>query len=269
MRNRVYMAGVLAGMLLCTGSAHAATSEIEALLVRVRELTAEVARLSVLLDAQESLVVTSVHSLSDLAPSRFYDGTYAALYEVHGLRLVPIAPTKVHPVDVAVWERFVRIAGESFVRVNVREFRVYEDPDAEYDAFTELDPQIGTWMIGFNVYGIDLSTEYGRREIDTLLLHEFGHMLIDADTALYTAHYDRFWDAASYVYDDPVARYSEFPSDFVSEYAAESPLEDMVESFVAFVREPGYSGETIADQKRNFFFAYPAFIGIRDRIRSL
>jgi hypothetical protein len=69
---------------------------------------------------------------------------------------------------------------------------------------------------------------------------------------------------------DEVARerFRALPNSFVSEYAATSPLEDSVESFVAFALEPGMSGYQERDIKRNFFFAYTTAIARRATIQS-
>lgn len=92
--------------------------------------------------------------------------------------------------------------------------------------------------------------------------------------------YERFWSgrwdvgyeiyAASHSGDDPgfIAErlYRARPGDFVTEYAATNPLEDLAESFEAFVLWPGPATNRIADQKILFFYEFPELVEMRSRI---
>ena len=57
------------------------------------------------------------------------------------------------------------------------------------------------------------------------------------------------------------------PSYFVTEYAATNPGEDIAESFAKFVLSGKTGGATVADQKVDFFNAYPELIVMRENIR--
>lgn len=54
--------------------------------------------------------------------------------------------------------------------------------------------------------------------------------------------------------------------EFVSDYAATSPAEDIAESFATFVLRPAPSGDTVADQKVAFFYDYPELVKLRAEI---
>ena len=63
--------------------------------------------------------------------------------------------------------------------------------------------------------------------------------------------------------------YQENYTDFLTDYAAESPEEDIVESWTAFVlhdkiRKP----QTVAEQKMNFFYQFPELVIYRKIIRK-
>jgi hypothetical protein len=53
---------------------------------------------------------------------------------------------------------------------------------------------------------------------------------------------------------------------FVSEYAATSPSEDIAESFMSFVLGSYPSGSSVADQKILFFYSYPELVQLRSQI---
>ncbi len=57
--------------------------------------------------------------------------------------------------------------------------------------------------------------------------------------------------------------------EFVTDYAAESPEEDIVESWTAFVlRSRVRKPRTIAHKKRNFFYQFPKLVAYRKAIRK-
>ncbi len=60
--------------------------------------------------------------------------------------------------------------------------------------------------------------------------------------------------------------YLTYQDQFVSDYAATDPAEDIAESWSHFVFEPRPQGMTIADQKILFFYEYPELIALREEI---
>lgn len=63
--------------------------------------------------------------------------------------------------------------------------------------------------------------------------------------------------------------YQENYTDFLTDYAAESPEEDIVESWTAFVLHDKIENpETIAEQKINFFYQFPELVNYRRIIRK-
>lgn len=59
------------------------------------------------------------------------------------------------------------------------------------------------------------------------------------------------------------AFYNSKKDQFVSEYAASGPEEDIAESFATFVLKPKPTGDTIADQKVAFFYDFPELVKLR------
>lgn len=64
------------------------------------------------------------------------------------------------------------------------------------------------------------------------------------------------------------ALYQKYPNSFVTAYAARNPLEDLAESWVAFILKNKPTGNTIADQKILFFYEYPSFGKMRNFLRG-
>jgi hypothetical protein len=57
--------------------------------------------------------------------------------------------------------------------------------------------------------------------------------------------------------------HASYPTQFVTEYAATNPVEDIAESWEAFIINPKPIGTSIADQKVLFFYDYPELVQMR------
>lgn len=88
------------------------------------------------------------------------------------------------------------------------------------------------------------------------------------------AFFNAFW---ADIYDelpqdqDPDAIYDfylQYEDQFVTDYAATNPGEDIAESWTHFVINERPSGNSIADQKVRFFYDYPELVSLRDQIRA-
>ena len=62
--------------------------------------------------------------------------------------------------------------------------------------------------------------------------------------------------------------YYKYEDQFVTSYAATNPEEDIAEAFTFFVLTPRPKGDTIAEKKISFFYAYPELVQLRDEINS-
>lgn len=62
------------------------------------------------------------------------------------------------------------------------------------------------------------------------------------------------------------AFYMKYEDRFVTDYAVTRPVEDIAEAFTFFVLSPMPDGDTIAEQKILFFYAYPELVELRETI---
>lgn len=60
--------------------------------------------------------------------------------------------------------------------------------------------------------------------------------------------------------------YNKYQDQFVTDYAATNPEEDMAEAWAFFVLGPRPAGDTIAEQKILFFYNYPELVELRSTI---
>jgi len=98
------------------------------------------------------------------------------------------------------------------------------------------------------------------------------------------AFYDRFWtdlvdewqpiddlgytDDLDAYYDELYTFYEDHQDEFVDDYAATNPSEDIAESFAYFIFSPKPTGDQISDQKILFFYEYPELVQLRSDILS-
>ena len=190
-----------------------------------------------------------------------------------------------------VWRTFSRVATVDFAAEVMAEYRVGDSVDSDTLAYVYQadDPQY--WVLAAN-----LATSDDHEQLVATLIHEYAHILtlgttevspettscptLELDEGCATeesvvlAFQDRFWsqyndapDPANSDADVAWEFYLEHEDDFVSDYAATNVVEDLAESFMTFVLEDEPSGDTTIAEKLKFFWAYPEFVAIRDRIR--
>ncbi len=84
-------------------------------------------------------------------------------------------------------------------------------------------------------------------------------------TKIYTEWFENVEQANGGEFDWEIvtAFYNRYPDQFISEYAASHPQEDIAESFATFVLNPKPKGNTIADQKVKFFYEFPELVALR------
>ena len=68
--------------------------------------------------------------------------------------------------------------------------------------------------------------------------------------------------------DEELDFYSGKENNFVSDYAATNPGEDIAETFTVFVLKTKPTGKTIADQKILMMYEYPDLIQLKQVIKS-
>ncbi|WP_461205022.1 hypothetical protein [Clostridium sp. DL1XJH146] len=107
--------------------------------------------------------------------------------------------------------------------------------------------------------------------LDTYVLEE-GQL---KEPAYLNLFYQEFWkdiidEHTSMTEEDPeegsYTFYEKYNDRFVSDYAATNPAEDIAETFRVFITGDKPQGNTIADQKVNFFYGFDEMVGYRDEI---
>jgi len=195
-----------------------------------------------------------------------------------------------------VWETFTRVTTIEFAGSVVTQFRTGDAPDSDTLAYVYQDSDPTLWILAAN-----LATSEDHEQLVATLIHEYGHILTlgvdevtsdaadcstieldegcaDNDSAIWMFE-QQFW--SEYGSDAPAADnsdadvgwafYNEHEEDFVSDYAATNVVEDIAETFMTFVledRPSGAPGDSVVADKISFFWSYPDFVEIRERIRS-
>ncbi len=161
---------------------------------------------------------------------------------------------------------------------------------------TPVDELAKTWEMNVNI--MDASDPIN---LTMTLVHEYGHLITINDSqvnaeelnckGLLTSHgctrpasyMDDFyraywlkiypeWKKIDEEFDPDTheallsAFYKKYEAHFVSEYAASSPVEDMAESWTAFVLASGSSYRPVAREKVTFFQNYPELVSLRQKI---
>lgn len=155
------------------------------------------------------------------------------------------------------------------------------------------------WITNINVLSLE-----NARTLSDVVVHEYGHYLTLNETqrqndssvrycrqeALYYCQsqdsylnlfYLEFWEdiypewekvnkrLSLYDYDEKMkAFHNKYNNRFLNNYAATHPIEDIAESWTAFVLEPTPTGDSIAEQKIKFFYNFPELVQLRYQIIS-
>lgn len=155
------------------------------------------------------------------------------------------------------------------------------------------DRNLSTWVLGVGVAADDPG-------LDAILIHEFGHLVTLSPDQLQpgipaagcstynddlgcakgpstlAAFVEAFWSDALIAEaeeveatgDDPSIVSDKYRDQFVTDYAAIDPAEDLAEVFTAFVLSDRPTGDTIADAKVDLLWQDPELVKLRTRIRA-
>ncbi len=201
-----------------------------------------------------------------------------------------------------IWNKFTTLIPLSH-RNHFAKYLVFEDEVSGTLAYVEpLSDDLNTWVIGVNL--TDLFNEDGsytnEGDLNHTLIHEYAHVLslnptqIDPSleeencypryfiqegcsktNAFINLFFKAFWTrdmlmtVESDEEDGPIELYDSRPSSFVTDYAATNPVEDMAESFTAFVLNPKPKSCEL-DQKSEkvcSFYKHETLLNLRKRIR--
>ncbi len=191
-------------------------------------------------------------------------------------------------IHTVIWNYFRNIIPVD-QRPNLVTFGIYisSQSDGKFDTTATQN-----WIMKINLLAMD-----NAYELSSALIHEFGHYLTLNETqratdkfckreALYYCQaensylnlfYLQFWqdiypewkeiDTQSANYqEEKDSFYRKYQDRFINDYAATDPIEDIAESWSAFVLDPSHSDKSIADQKINFFNNFPDLVQLRYQI---
>ncbi len=194
-----------------------------------------------------------------------------------------------------IWNIFASIAGDDFVTKYMRYYVTYKNKDSGTLAFVKATDTSGQeWGLAINANASDFGSKKWTRDLVTVLLHEYAHILTLNNTQVdhkkiksfsckrflgsqgcsekksYIQSFaTKFWtDPKWFVHSNFTKRYAANKNQFVTEYAAKNPEEDMAESFTQFILYEKPTGTLIKDQKVLFFYQYPNLVELRTQIRS-
>lgn len=198
-----------------------------------------------------------------------------------------------------IWAYFTAIIPPQ-IRQQIDHLTIFTDGHRNKLAWVKRTEDGGEfWTIGFDV----ADTDYPPYLTETLV-HEVGHLVtlgVDQvalgddmpptcqtyllyegcshEDAYINQFYQEFWPdlyeewsqveeaANGFEFQAMVANfYRRHRSEFVSEYAATNPVEDIAESWTAFILEPKPEGISIAEEKVLFFYDFPELAAYREQI---
>ncbi|MBX3100296.1 MAG: hypothetical protein KF761_12035 [Salinibacterium sp.] len=241
--------------------------------------------------ATPDVIETSAPSF--ITDDRIADDALAILgvYEVDGTDVV----AEIDPAYEAVWTRFTELVDVTqwpqitlFVALD-RD----ASPGGTEGAVGPLATDPSLYYVALDVTGVEPAAE-----LDSTMIHEFGHLVTlnpgqipldigGADTCEVITYNDRcppegsylrawldeFWpgyvDSEADSEGDTAAADRFATGDFVTEYAAKNPLEDVAETFDAWVREKSEpAGSGVVDDKLRFFDSYPEIVELKQHAQA-
>jgi hypothetical protein len=205
-----------------------------------------------------------------------------------------------------IWDYFISII-PSEQRVPLTEYRIFTDGSGNTTGYNQIqwtwrgDEESETWVLE-----VDLADYQDLKSVNDVLVHEFGHMLTlnihqanirtepskcqfyadkdqcSSEDSYLNRFFGRFWKGELYaewktitsqadkaaVKSGLTSFYKAHANDFVREYAATAPKEDLADTWTYFVMIPRPAGETVSEQKILFFYDFPELVDLRSQIRS-
>ena len=202
-----------------------------------------------------------------------------------------LAPKPSAP-DQRLWDLFRKVAGDTDIRQYLQTFEVFSDTNNGSAASVWASQTGGKWHMNVNA-----AFAGDRKDLIHTMVHEYGHIVTLNVTQIagvggscpnyqipegctksesYINQFQRrFW--AKFGQDIPLddagqeevqSFYEVYKSDFVTDYAASNPGEDIAESWAFFVLRAKPAGNTVSEQKVQFFYGYPHLTQLREQIRG-
>ena len=203
-----------------------------------------------------------------------------------------------------VWQIFTDLIPVAS-RTDFALLKFVNDVESDTAAHVEQNLEDNTkWDMSINLSAVYRDWEFDFEEWLATLIHEYAHVLtlnksqvryypmsendsvvtrfenncntnLIGEWCLYETAYlddfiDAYWPDAEFteaVRNQETDAYTWNEDNFVSDYAATNPGEDIAESFTYFVLEPRDQDTTWASKKKNFFYNYKELDSLRKQIR--
>ena len=252
------------------------------LLAQLQSLLIQVAQLQQQLADRHAAAKIITYSQEGLYPTDYFSGTYESAYAVQGTSINPIITSAVRTGDQVLFDTFRELAGDAFVQEHLSEFRIFTNKETQLGAFVQQKMD-GSWILGINRFDKELLTSSTQKGMTDILLHEYAHILFFEEGDIATDFEEEFWSNAlmkqhtkdtgsltnvnTRIQANSVF-YKKYQSLFISEYAASTMDEDLVESFTYFVMENKPTGSTEAIKKVLFFYRNDQMVKLRKALRT-
>lgn len=228
------------------------------------------------------------------------------VFKVEGDKLVSEKPSLSNEADGQTLDNYKRLVDRAIAIVPdgqeylINKYVVNTDGLDNILAYVvNEDESMMKWRMVLDVKdAFDKNGEY-RNEYDETIVHEYGHILTlnysqmtDESRGTYETEegilreksylnqfYNAFWKDIKDDYDkivDPMDQsgesaydfYEKYSSQFVTDYAATNPEEDIAESFRVFVFSDYPENFEIKDKKVKWFYGFEELVKVRDEIRK-
>ena len=183
----------------------------------------------------------------------------------------------------------------------MKELELFADPDDGTAAYVSPlnDNDLSVWEMGHNLDFVwDEDNQFVQGESAYTSIHEVAHLLTLDNTQVNVANgncgtfhtgegcsstssyinafFSQFWGDIYAEnqsinpddFDGYFDFYRKYRDQFVSEYAATNPGEDIAESFATYVMGDSPNGNSISAQKVRFFDGYQELVSLKQRIRA-
>ncbi|MCT4620019.1 MAG: hypothetical protein N4A62_11595 [Marinisporobacter sp.] len=203
-----------------------------------------------------------------------------------------------------IWERSKKLIPASYLG-RIVSFEMNTDGKENVLAHVNSpDESNKIWRLAVDIKDVFGKNGKFTKEFDQTLIHEFGHILTlndsqmmkerNENSATYTTDegttktqaylnqfYNKFWkgihkewEKANQAEVDEYGEnqaildfYEKYKDQFVSDYAATNPEEDIAESFRVFITEKKPKGKTVEQQKILFFYQFKELVKMREEMR--
>lgn len=230
-----------------------------------------------------------------------YQEDQLAVFHVKDGKLIVLSGD-ISAVDLAaytkIWDRIKTIVPDHMENLIVKFDLTTDGVDGGMAYVVNEDDGLREWTISIDPK--DAFNEDGsfHKELDHTIIHEFAHILTlnhaqmenvqgngtyeneegDLAVASYlNLFYQKFWKPIIMEHTKMVERnpeegsydfYDKYQNQFVSDYAATNPEEDIAETFTHFVLHGKPEGKTISDQKIQFMYQFEELVKMRAAIRT-